>query len=238
MNSRLFSLSEIPESCEGEIRLHVPPEFRRGALRRDERRSIASAVENMEAIAVLTERTDWSNLTVLDYGCGVKFAQALIQYEVDVKKFVGMDVFKALIQYLSERVNLPNFEFIHVPFKNEMYNPKGTELTAEAELPGSITTYDLITLQSVFTHFNPADFLAMLHVLRRNAAQDARMLFTCFIDNDMEHDFVDSVPGKPLLRAYYKERYVREMLEKSSWKPILMKPPSSQMQHQFVCEPC
>jgi SAM-dependent methyltransferase len=237
MNTPLLTLSDLPEFCEGKIRLHIPLEFRRGKLRGNERKSIQSAIANLKAIAALTERPDWSTLNVLDYGCGVKFTQALIQYEIDVQTYVGMDVFAEMIQCLNNRIDRPNFHFYHVPFKNEMYNPNGIQLTPDTELPGSIKAYDLFTLQSVFTHFNPTDFIALLQVLRRYAASDARMLFTCFIDNDMEHDFLDLIPGKPLLKAYYKEHYIRKMLEETSWKPLLLNPPGSQMQHHFVCKP-
>lgn len=237
MHKESKSIRSLPKSCDGEIRLHIPEEFRRGALRGDEKTSIESAVNNLKRIATLTERDDFSNLKILDYGCGVKFSQALIQYEVEVRAFVGMDVFHQMIKYLNENVTMPNFEYHTVPFRNEMYNKNGVPLTATSELPGDIDAYDLFTLQSVFTHFNPTDFLATLQVLRRYAARDARMLFTCFIDNDQEHDFVDSVPGKPLLRAFYKEMFIREMLEASDWKIISLQPPGFQMQHQFICEP-
>lgn len=69
-----------------------------------------------------------------------------------------------------------------------------------------ILQYDLMTLESVFTHFNPTDFLATLQILRRYAAPEARMLFMCFIDNDLPQDFVDQVPDRPLLKAYCRER--------------------------------
>ena len=200
--------------------------------------SVVAAIANLKAIASLTERPDWSGLNLLDFGCGVKFTQALIQYSIGLHAYVGLDVYQQMIKFLTENVKNPGFFFHHVPFKNEMYNPDGIELTAESTLPGDITAYDLITLQSVFTHFNPADFLALLHVLRRYAAHDSRMLFTCFIDNDLKEDFVDLVPEKPLLKAYYKERYIREMLEQTHWKPLLLKPPGSMMMHHFVCEPC
>ena len=237
MNKPLLLLEDIPGYCEGEIRLHIPLEFRRGVLREDERKSIESASIGLKRIANLTGRTDWSNLNILDYGCGVKFSQALIQYNIDVQAYVGIDVYKKMIQCLNDRVSQPNFHYFNVPFKNEMYNKTGVELTAKVELPGNIKAYDLIILQSVFTHFNPTDFLALLHVLRRYAASGACMFFTCFIDNDMEHDFLDSVPEKPLLKAYYKEHYIREMLKESNWKVISLNPPSFQMMHQFVCEP-
>ncbi|MGH8560123.1 MAG: class I SAM-dependent methyltransferase [Burkholderiales bacterium] len=232
-----LSLDNLPELCEGEIRLPIPTQFRRGALRGDERKSIESALSNLKAIARLTERLDWSALNILDYGCGVKFTQALIQYDIDVQAYVGMDVFKEMIQCLNDRVGRSNFHFYPVPFKNEMYNPVGVELGADAELPGSIKAYDVIVLQSVFTHFNPADFLALLHVLRRYAAADARMLFTCFIDNDLEQDFLDSVPDRPLFKAYYREHYVRHLLEETGWTLLSVNPPDSYMQHQFACEP-
>jgi hypothetical protein len=147
-----------------------------------------------------------------------------------------MDVHAQIIQYLKDNVSRPSFFYFQVPFKNERYNKKGIPMTKNSELPGTIKAYDLITLQSVFTHFNPPDFLALLHVLRRYAASDARLFFTCFIDNTMEHDFIDLVPDKPLLNAVYRESYIREMLEESNWKPISLEPPGFDMAHQFVCE--
>lgn len=237
MNTPSFSLNDLPDSCDEEIRLHIPVEFRRGLFKGNEKKSIESAVENLKAIAALTKRTDWSTLNILDYGCGVKFTQTIIQYEIDIQAYVGMDVFIEMIQYLNDKVDWPGLQFHPVPFKNEKYNPNGVKLTANAELPGTIKAYDLITLQSVFTHFNPPDFLALLQVLRRYAASDARLFFTCFIDNNMEHDFLDLIPDHPLLKAYYKEHYVRAMLEETGWKPLLLNPPSFKMQHQFVCEP-
>jgi SAM-dependent methyltransferase len=176
-------------------------------------------------------------LNVLDFGCGVKFTQALIQYGIEVKAFVGMDVHSGLITCLSERVARPNFRFYTVPFQNAMYNKTGVPLTADSELPGEVKAYDLITLQSVFTHFAPADFLALLHVLRRYAANDARMLFTCFIDNEMESDFLDKIPDKPLLNAFYKERFIREMLAESGWRVLSLHPPGNWMMDHFVCAP-
>ena len=86
-----------------------------------------------------------------------------------------MDVFAEMIQCLNERVDKPNFHFYHVPFRNEMYNPNGVQLTADAELP--------------------------------------------------------------VLKAYYKEHYIRKILEETALKPLLLNPPGYQMQHHFVCKP-
>jgi SAM-dependent methyltransferase len=230
-------ISELPKTLVGDIRFSVPLKFRRGSRREDEKASIESAVTNLRGIAERTGRADWSNQKVLDFGCGVKFTQALLQYDVRVQTYVGMDVYKGLIEYLNDHVERSDFLFFEVPFHNEMYNPQGVELTGGAELPGDIHDYDLIVLQSVFTHFGPDAFQALLHVLRRYCAGDGRMLFTCFINNDMKHDFFDSVPDRPLLKAFYKESFIRDMLEKSRWKPLSLNAPSFAMAHHFVCEP-
>ena len=215
----------LPEVCEGEILLKVPQDFRRGDLKHDERKSIESAFENLRQIAELTERPDWSDLRVLDFGCGVKFSQALLQCDVSVKQYVGMDVYREMISFLQEQVHDPRYAYHVVPFHNEMYNPTGIPLSAGAELPEAGGPFDLITLQSVFTHVTPQDFLALLQVLRKAAAPNARLFFTCFINQEMEQDFLDSEPDKPLLRAYYRESFIREMLEQSHWNPLALHPP-------------
>ncbi len=237
MKNRSFTFKDLPERCDEKIHLHIPLKFRRGILRKDERQSIDSAIENLKQIAKLIEREDWSEMDVLDFGCGVKFTQTFVQYGIGVKNYVGLDVSKKLIRYLSKKVDQPNFHFYDVPFKNEKYNPKGVQMIASANLPGAIKTYDIITLQSVFTHFNPADFRALLHILRRNAAKDARMFFTCFIDNTIEKEFIDFVPNRPMQRAYYKEQYIRDMLIDSRWKLLVINPPCAKMMHQIVCAP-
>ncbi len=160
-----------------------------------------------------------------------------MQFDVAVKAYVGMDIPPKTIQYLNDNVSRPEFKYFAVPFANAMYNPTGVPLTADATLPGGDEPYDLIVMQSVFTHFNPQDFVALLHVLRRHSASDARLFFTCFIDNDMESDFLDSVPDKPLLMAYYKESFIRRMLGCAGWTPLALYAPSNQMQHQFACTP-
>lgn len=237
MNKSLLTLDNAPSLFDEKIIFHVPKEYRRGKLGGDERKSIESAVNNIKRIATLTELNDWSNLNILDYGCGVKFTQALLQHNIKVQNYVGMDVFKEMIQYLNGNVKRQNFHYYSVPFRNERYNKSGTEFFSNIGLPGNFKTYDLIILQSVFTHFNPNDFLTLLHVLKKYTTKDTRMVFTCFIDNNMEHDYLDTVPDKPLLKAFYKESFIRSMLEESNWKVISLNPPSFQMAYQFTCEP-
>lgn len=231
------SLNENLNLEESEIKFSVPLNLRRGSLKNDQVISIKSAIINLKKIALLTNLPDWSNLNILDYGCGVKFTQTLLQFNVKVGTYTGMDVYKEMVEYLAENVVETNFTYFRVPFKNEMYNKNGEELSPYSDLPGKISKFDLITLQSVFTHFNPKDFLALLKVLNRFASHNCKLFFTCFIDNKMDSNFEDKIENKPLLQAYYKESYVRELLIKSNWILLSSTPPSDRMQHQFVCVP-
>ena len=230
-------LEEHPQLNEERIIINVPLKFRRGHLRDDPVKSIHSAVVNLNRIAVLTGYSDWSNLHVLDYGCGVKFSQALLQYCVKVGSYTGLDVYTKMIEFLQGAILKDNFHYYSVPFRNEMYNRNGQNLTEHSSLPGLIRSFDLITLQSVFTHFCPSDFLSLLHVLRRYSSDKCRLFFTCFINDQMEEDFFDSDPQKPLLIAQYKESFIRTMLRQSNWDVISVNPPGHQMVHQFVCSP-
>jgi len=226
---------DLPSEVDGDIILHVPMELRRGWLRNDERASIGSALITLRRISELTGLHDWSELRVLDFGCGVKFTQALVQYNVPVGSYVGMDVFDDMICYLRAHVRKPGFAYYTVPFQNDMYQPNGIPIRPDSVLPGSIRFYDLFTLQSVFTHFTPVDFQNLLHVLRRHAGRGARLFFTCVINDAMEADFLDSVPDRPLFTAMYREAFVRRMLAASAWDVLSVHPPGYEMASQFVC---
>lgn len=235
--SRIKKISEISNCCEEDIVLKVPLKFRRGVHRKNERKSIESAVENIKKIARLIEKDDWSEQTVLDFGCGVKFTQAIVQYGIDIHRYVGMDVSKGMIRYLTRKTNHSNLVFYHVPFHNDKYNQKGKQLTRDSVLPGEIQRYDIMILQSVFTHFNPSDIFSLLSVLKRYSWNKTTLFFTCIINNEMEQDFMDMVPGRPMQQAHYKEAFIRKILDDTGWNTVSFSMPSNQMRHQFVCRP-
>lgn len=237
MEVPIRSIHRLPDEVTGPIRLSIPFEFRRGVLKGDERKSIASALAFFKETARRTGWDDWQRLTVLDYGCGVKFTQALLQYDVPVRRYVGMDNDAALIDHLKARVDSPSFSFFYVPFYNEMYPTGDVPMTADAQLPGEWDAYDLITLQSVFTHLQPADFAALAEILRRYVAPDGRMVFTCRIDDGLAGDFLDAVPGKPSFKVLYREHRVRQMLVDAGWQVLSLDRSSFSKLDFVVCRP-
>ena len=142
----------------------------------------------------------------------MKFTQALVQFDTPIKKYVGLDVDGDMIDFLKKNVNSDRFEFHHLDFHNEMYNKESdNKMSADSLLPTEEGIFDLVTLQSVFTHCVPSDVNALLKILFRYLKPGGWIFFTCFIE-DIGQDFLDSVPDKPLLRAFYKDSFMRKMI--------------------------
>ena len=177
-----------------------------------------------------------SGVRMLDYGCGVKFTQAIIHCDIDVALYFGIDVHQEMMNYMKDNVNRPNMRYESVNFHNEMYNQDGVPMTKDSLLPCGNLKFDLITLQSVFTHFGPEDFETLLSIFTRYLHPEGRLFFTCFIDNSMTVNFKDANPEKPLFMAFYREDFIRQLLKKTGWKLLSLHPPSYHMQAHFVCE--
>jgi SAM-dependent methyltransferase len=237
--------------------LRVPSTFRRGQ-RKDEDESIASAVGAIEHMCADLGLADLGSSDVLDVGCGVKFTQALLNHDAPVQRYVGVDVYREMIEFLQATVDDPRFEYYAMDIYNERYNRGGAALTATTEFPIAGRTFDVICLFSVFTHLAPDDYRAMLQVLRRYAAPDGRLFFTLYIDAVTEGghglmdafartsgaDFVGAIetfkdldPERPLLWAVYAEDYARELIAGTGWDIVALRPPDPYMQHHFICAP-
>src|SRR5680860_1876558 len=120
---------------------------------------------------------------MLDVGCGVKFTQAIINEGLDIGGYVGIDVYKPLIDFLRDAVRDDRFSFHHVDFQNARYNASGQgRMDPAAQLPVEGQEFDLITGFSLFTHLEPEDAGAMLRMMRRCAAPTTQLQFTAFLD--------------------------------------------------------
>jgi SAM-dependent methyltransferase len=144
-----------------------------------------------------------------------------------------------MIAYLRDKVADPRFEFAVVPFQNDMYNPDGEPMRADSPLPCGGRMFDLVIALSVFTHLGPQDFEQLLHLLRRHVKPDGRLFLTCFINESITGGFHDAVPDKPLLRALYREAFVKEMIAAARWEVMRHGPgrADKQVAYHLVCRP-
>lgn len=179
--------------------------------------------------------TDLANSDVLDIGCGVRFAQAIINRDIPIKSYTGVDVHLALIEYLQREVDDPRFSFAHWNAENGKYNPTGVKLRPESSLPVQ-GNFDLIWLFSVFTHLDPSDANALLAILRRYVRPGGALFFSVFIDPAIE-TFQAKIPERPLDHPCYSEKYLRELAVKNGWLVSAVHGPRQFIQHHVVCRP-
>jgi SAM-dependent methyltransferase len=215
----------------------VPQYLRKGRYKNDQMASIESAEETIRTLAHEMGVLDLSEKTVLDIGCGVKFTQAFYGRNVPVKQYHGVDVDGPMIDFLVSNVFDDKFSYKHIDVYNEMYHKSGAALSAQTNIGASGRQFDLICLFSVFTHFAPKDYMAMLKLTRNYVAPKGKLIYTAFIDNRIRGKFKDAFAVQPLLKAVYKKDAVRAMLAAARWKPTrFFKHGSAKM--WIVCEPC
>jgi len=247
-----------------ETTLRMPQELLlRGGFKDDEA-AVRYGVWGIEHMCQELGLEDLGETEVLDFGCGFSFTQALINRSLPIRRYVGVDVSEAIIEFLQRNVDDPRFEYQRINAHNEMYNPNGEPLS-ELVLPIGQRKFDLICLFSVFTHLAPHDFETMLRLLRAYVKPDGRLFFSVYIDELTEegHGLMDKValaagdshvgnietfqdlnPEKPLDWAMYSERYARELIEATGWRALRLSPPATDpssgrifIQHHFVCAP-
>lgn len=176
---------------------------------------------------------DLGESDVLDIGCGVRFAQAIINRDIAIRSYTGVDVHLPLIEYLQREIDDPRFLFAHWDVKNARYNLAGERLMPESSLPVE-GSFDIIWLFSVFTHLDPSDANAMLAILRRHARPCGALFFSAFLDEKVD-EFEERIPEDPLSLPCYSESYLRRLIEKNGWKICSVHPPEYCIQHYFVC---
>ena len=161
--------------------LSAPFHLRRGGLKADEAKSIASGAKLIELMSKELGLDDLGETRLLDMGCGVKLAQAFISRDLPIREYVGIDVYREMIDYLNEQVDDSRFHFHHMNAHNEMYNTEGELLTDKTPLPVEDAYFDVISLFSVFTHLAPHDYVSMLKVLRPYVKPGGKLIFSVFI---------------------------------------------------------
>jgi SAM-dependent methyltransferase len=171
---------------------NIPARLRRSAIT-DEQATITGAATLLEQLCDLVGVEDLSRCDVLDVGCGVKFTQAILNHDIPIKSYTGVDVYREMVEFLRSNVDDPRFEYHHVDVRNDLYNPGAPPMAVGSDLGLGDRTFDVICLYSVFTHLPPSDYVTMLKLVRRHSRPDGRLVYTLFIDELTErgHGLMD-----------------------------------------------
>ena len=161
-------------------RLEIPARFRRsakGIVERTDERALPDRTRLSRARADRSLRNRASRRR-----CGTKFTDAFLNDHLPIKRYVGVDVYGEMIEFLREAVDDPRFEYHHLHVRNALYNPDAPPMTTTTDLGIGAQTFDLIWLFSVFTHLDPEDFRRMMLILRRYVRDTGTLFFTAFLN--------------------------------------------------------
>jgi SAM-dependent methyltransferase len=178
---------------------------------------------------------DLSQTDVLDIGCGVRFTQTILNRNIPIKSYTGIDVDETVIGFLQDQVDDPRFAFAHWAVRNPFYNPDAARMTKRTTLPLS-GTFDLVWLFSVFTHLAPEDADALLAIIRPYARPNGALVFSALIDDSVQ-SYEESEPDRPGARVVYNEQFLRGLVVENGWTVSRVYPPEWYMQFGFVCRP-
>ena len=123
---------------------------------------------------------------VLDVGCGIgRIALPLTDYISNNGLYEGFDIVNVGINWCRKNITakFPNFNFIHVDLKNDLYNLSTNSSAKDFVFPYKDDSFDLVVLTSVFTHMVPEDVVNYLKEINRVLKNDGKLLITVFLLN-------------------------------------------------------
>ncbi|MDR1336912.1 MAG: class I SAM-dependent methyltransferase [Tannerella sp.] len=125
--------------------------------------------------------------TVLDAGCGIgRLAVPLTKFLNEKGSYDGFDIVKKGIGWCNRRIatGYPNFKFLHVDLKNDLYNDKTETEACTFIFPYKDDSFDCVVLTSVFTHMMPDDVDNYIGQISRVMRPGGKCLATFFLVND------------------------------------------------------
>lgn len=222
-----------------QSRLVVPATFNRNAV---DVQTLGKPEQTgkllMEYMAERLGLGSLADLDVLDFGCGCRFSESIINLGVPIKSYFGIDVYKELMDFLAQEVRDPRFEYRSVAYKNARYNKDGEVMGADTTLPCGDRTFDVICMFSVITHQDPTEARATFRVLRHYVRPDGRLFFSAAIEEGA--DYHEKDPANPGALSIYSFKTMKTMLEAAGWEIVSHAPRNPRglpILDSFLCKP-
>lgn len=175
---------------------------------------------------------------ILDVGCGVgRIAVPFTKILNENGRYEGFDIFPGGINWCTREITsrYPNFRFTLADIYNKEYNPKGRAEASNYKFPYHEGLFDLVMLNSVFTHMLPNDIQNYFSEIARVLKKGGKCWISFFLLNDrtaesvrlkkssfdFRHDFgvyrtiSENVKEEAVA---YDESYIRGLYEKNGMK--------------------
>jgi hypothetical protein len=185
----------------------------------------------------MCERLGWPALAgkhLLDLGCGVRFAQTIINLEIEIGLYVGVEMNRESTEWLQQNIADPRLRFHHFDMRHPLYNPKGSLFDADALSELVPDRFDAACMFSVITHQAPDEARMIFSMLRRCSIE--RLYFTAFIDDAVD-GYIEKDENTPRTLSYYATDTMKTLVTREGWRVEAAYPPSPSLFQQavFVC---
>lgn len=186
-------------------------------------RAMAPPAETgLRLINYMCERIGISSLAeldVLDFGCGSRFADAIVNRNIQLNSYIGIDVYKEMIDFLTEHVDDSRLCFLHIDAHNLQYNPGGVPLTESTVLPVGERKFDVLCMYSVITHQLPHDAAIIFKLLRRHVKQDGHLFFSAAVEEG-DFGYREQFPDAPTALSVYSLNLISQLLHAAHWRVL------------------
>jgi len=183
---------------------------------------------------------DLDGLDLLDFGCGTRFPDMLMNRSFPLRSYTGIDVNGEIIEFLAREATDPRLSFHRFDARNPMYNPDGAEMTSGTSLPIGARLFDVICMFSVITHQLSDDARSLFAILRRYVRPGGRLFFSACIDDVSGVDYYESQPERPTGLSTYSSAHLIRLLTETGWRVLSWVPPNPEglpVMDSFLCEP-
>lgn len=195
-------------------------------------------VMGFHLLEAMRKRLGWSsyeNKVLLDLGCGVRFAQTIYNLNLEIGLYIGVDVQKRAIEWLSKNLIDPKLSFHHVDTPNLLYNPNGSaeareDLLSSLDMPPA----DLACMFSVITHQEPDEAALTFRQLHKVTKEDSSLYFTAFIDRKISR-FKEQQEDRPGMLSTYNPDLLVSILSQTGWKVLRYYDATFLQQTAFIC---
>src|SRR5207302_6049806 len=125
-----------------------------------------------------------------------------VNRNVQLHSYIGIDVHKEMIDFLTDNVEDNRLRFFHSNARNPQYNPEGDPLTESTVLPIGDQKFDIICMYSVITHQLPHDTAIIFKLLRRHVKEDGRLFFSAAVEEG-NFGYREQFPDAPTALSVY-----------------------------------
>lgn len=168
--------------------------------------------------------SDYADIHLLDFGCGVRFSQAILNTGLNIGSYTGVDNYAEMIAFLARAVTDSRCSYVFFDAHHAIYNPKGRPIGQHASLPLNAGAYDVVSMFSVITHQSPEESTAIFTLLRKHVKAEGHLFFTCFLDETIA-SFEDRSPaGLTGERCYYNPSFLTAMVAECGWEEVRRAP--------------